>query len=78
MTEIRLNTFKELVNFMKRQDVTIEQVAEIIHQGFKMIAFVENFKSKDDLIDTFCQVYEKYKNTKEKPIFLGVDISVRD
>jgi hypothetical protein len=78
MTEIRLNTFKELVNFMKRQDVTIEQVAEIIYQGYKIIVFVENFKSKDEIIETFCEVYEKYKNTKEKPIFMGVDISVRD
>lgn len=73
---IEIRTFKDLVKFMRRDDVTIEQVSDIIHQGFMMIALVEEFKSKDDLINTFCQIYEKYKNTKEKPIFMGLDISV--
>lgn len=75
---IELKTFDGLVKFMKRPDVTIEQVVEIIYQGFKIIVFAENFKSKDEIIETFCEVYEKYKNTKEKPIFMGVDISVKD
>jgi hypothetical protein len=76
MTEIRLNTFKDLVNFMKRDEVSIEQVAEIIHKAFKMIVLIEKFKNKDDVIDKFCQVYKDAKNQKELPIFLALDISV--
>jgi hypothetical protein len=73
---ISINSFDELVKFMKRDEVSIEQVAEIIHKAFKMIVLIENFKNKDVVIDKFCQIYKDAKHQKELPIFLALDISV--
>jgi len=78
---ITINNYNDLLEFIKREDVTVKQAAEIVCKALSVVCFFET--TKDELIkDTeyyinkFCQ-----NNSSERPIFLGqldLDFDIKD
>ena len=74
MTQITINNFDDLLDFIKRKDVSSIQATEIVCKALNVISIFE--QSKEDLIkqteffiNTYCQ-----NNNSERPIFLDDDI----
>jgi hypothetical protein len=70
MTQITINNFNDLLDFIKRKDVNSIQATEIVCKALNVISIFE--QSKEDLIkqteffiNTYCQ-----NNNSERPIFL--------
>jgi len=69
MESIQLNTFEELIEFLRGNDLTPEQVNEIIQLQFK--AFYFQSLTKDEMIDGLIDWWAKWKHTNERPPFIG-------
>ena len=70
MTQITINNFDDLLNFIKRDEVNSIQATEIVCKALNVLSIFE--QSKEDLIkqteffiNTYCQ-----NNNVERPIFL--------
>ena len=66
-----INNFKELLDFIKKDEVNSKQATEIVYQALKVISLFD--MTKDDVIKateyhikTFCQ-----NDNSERPIFLN-------
>jgi Asp-tRNA(Asn)/Glu-tRNA(Gln) amidotransferase B subunit len=78
---ITINNFNELLEFIKRDDITARQATEIVCKALRVVCLFE--KTKDELIkDTeyhinkFCQ-----NNIEERPIFLeqkNIEFRIKD
>jgi hypothetical protein len=79
--KIEINNYTDLLEFIKRKDVTVKQATEIVCKCLKVLVIFE--MTKEELIqkteyhiNTFC------KNGQfEKPIFLGqldLDFNIKD
>ena len=69
MESTQLNTFEELIEFLKANDLTPDEVNEIIQLQFK--AFYIQELTKDEMIEGLIDWWNKWKHTKERPPFLG-------
>ena len=69
MESIQLNTFDELIEFLKANDLTPEQVDEIIQSQFK--AFYFQKLTKDEIIEGLIDWWAKWKDANERPPFIG-------
>ena len=69
MESIQLNTFEELIEFLKANDLTPEQVDEIIQSQFK--AFYFQKLTKDEIIEGLIDWWAKWKDANERPPFIG-------
>ena len=78
---IQINNYTDLLEFIKRKDITVKQATEIVCKALNVVCIFE--KSKDEVIKdteyhikTFCQ-----NNNSERPIFLGqtnIEFSIND
>lgn len=69
MESIQLNTFDELIEFLKANELTPKEVDEIIQLQFK--AFYIQELTKDEIIEGLVDWWAKWKDAKERPPFLG-------
>mgnify|MGYP000067358010 CR=1 FL=1 len=74
--QVQINTQQELLDFIKSDEVTKPQAEKIVTHALNV--FLVSDLNKEQLIketeiyiDNFCQ-----DSTAEKPIFLGLDLSV--
>ena len=78
---IQINNTTELLEFIKREDVTVKQATEIVRKALRVVCLFE--MTKDKLIKDTEYHINKYciNNTGERPIFLGqldLDFSIKD
>jgi hypothetical protein len=69
--KITINNYDELLEFVKREDVSVKDATEIVCKALKVIVLFD--MNKDEVIEateyhikTFCQ----NNNNNERPIFL--------
>jgi hypothetical protein len=78
---IQINNTTELLEFIKREDITVRQATEIVCKALRVVCFFE--MTKDKLIKDTEYHINKYciNNSGERPIFLGqldLEISIKD
>jgi len=76
MTEVRINGFDELVNYLRTSDLNRNQAADIIGATYKV--FFLKPETKAELIDAFIDYWNQYSERPqiERPIFFDLDIDV--
>lgn len=67
--EIDINTNEDLLNFIKRDDVTLKQAHDVSLAYLRVISIFE-YESKEHLIESVTAFINRWGNVKEKPIFL--------
>ena len=78
---IQINNTTELLEFIKREDVTVKKATEIVCKALRVVSLFE--MTKDKLIKDTEYHINKYclNNIGERPIFLGqldLDFSIKD
>jgi len=74
--EVQINTFDELIDFLRANDLTPEQVNEIIRLSLKCF-YLDNL-TKDEMIDGLIIHWDKYGHQSHRPPFIGLDIDVKE
>ena len=69
MEQIHLNTFDELIEFLKTNELTPKEVNEIIRLQFKSFYILDH--TKDEMIEGLIEWWSKWKHTNERPPFIG-------
>lgn len=78
--ELKISSYKELLQFIKRDDINAKQSTEIVCKALNVFALYEMTKdeviiSTEYFINTFCQT------AGERPIFLNqcsIEFDIRD
>ena len=78
--EIQINSYTELLEFIKRKDINSKQATEIVCKALKVVSLFdmtkdEVIKATEYHINTFCQT------AGERPLFLNqisLDFDIRD
>lgn len=71
-----INNFNELIRFFERPEVTVEQIEEITAKSLYVFFIGKN--TKEDAIKKLIKFWDKWGETREKPIFIDVDLNVID
>jgi len=69
--EVAINTFEDLIEFLKTNDLAPIEANQIINKALK--CFFINELSKDEMIGALVIYWNKWKHTKERPIFIDKD-----
>jgi hypothetical protein len=67
--EIDINTNDDLLNFIKREDVTLKQAHDVSIAYLRVLSVFE-YESKEHLIESVTAFINRWGDVKEKPIFL--------
>ena len=70
MEQIHLNTFDELIEFLKTNELTPKETNDIIRQAFK--CFFLDDRPKDEMIEALIIHWNKWKHTKDKSPFIDL------
>lgn len=71
-----INNFNELIRFFERPEVTVEQIEEITAKSLYVFFIGKN--TKEDAIKQLIKFWDKWGETREKPIFIDLDLNVID
>lgn len=74
--KILINTFDKLVEVIETQGLTTEQRNELVRLSLKLIVLDDY--NKTDLIRELRAYWSKYKDAQERPIFLNLDLEVKE
>jgi hypothetical protein len=77
MEEIRINTFPELIEFIYDHEPTPELLSEIVRQGFKTL-WINCPSEPDEQVRILNEFWDKWQGQNEKPVFLNIDISLKN
>ena len=69
-----INNFNELIRFFERPEVTVEQIEEITSKS--LYVFFTSKHTKEDAIKLLVEFWNKWGETREKPIFIDANIDV--
>ncbi len=69
MEQSQINTFDELIDFLRANDLTPEQVNEIIRLSLKCF-YLDNL-TKDEMIDGLIIHWDKYGHQADRSPFIG-------
>jgi hypothetical protein len=72
--EFKISTGEELINLMETEDLNSKQICEILQRA--LILFADETKPPEVLTKEFREYWERFKHTKERPLFLGLDLNV--
>jgi hypothetical protein len=72
-----INTYSQLIEFIRANNLSIKQTNEIITASLNVIV-LEDYNTKEDLLKAIETYWNKWKNIKERPIFIGLDMDVKD
>jgi hypothetical protein len=71
-----INTFEDLIEFLKTNELTPEETTYIVRHSLK--CFLIGHATKDEIIEALIVHWNKWKHVKEKPLFISlVDICNR-
>jgi hypothetical protein len=68
-----VSNFDELITFIRECDLNQKQINEVINNTIHSF-YLKDFNSKDELIESLIIFWEKWKDIKERPIFIDVDL----
>ena len=68
MRQIAINTFEDLIEFLKTNELTPTEVNEIINKALR--CFFIDERPKDEMIEALVIHWNKWKHAKEKPPFI--------
>ncbi len=70
--EIRINTYDDLLNFLDRKDITVEQALYVVSKSLKVWGANEDFKSTKDIKERLISFLENYgyQGQHQWPLFL--------
>ncbi|TBW28282.1 hypothetical protein [Gramella sp. KN1008] len=74
--EFRISTGEELIQFMKAQNLNSKQICEVLQRA--LILFADETKPPEVLIQEFREYWEHFKHTNERPLFLGLNLDVKE
>ena len=72
---IQINTFAELIEYIHDHEPTPELLTEIVRQAFKTL-WIDCPNDVEKQVEILTEFWEKWQG-KEKPIFIGIDISLK-
>lgn len=80
--EVTINNYKELLDFIKRDNINAKQATEIVCKALNVISLFDDF-TKDEVIKTTEYFINKFwiNYTGERPIFFGQkesEFSIKD
>ena len=67
--ELKIDTFDELIEFLKTNELTSKETNDIINQALK--CFFIDERPKDEMIEGLIKYWSKWKHTKTRPLFIG-------
>lgn len=70
-TQIQIQTFDELIEFLKTNELTPKETNHIVGQSLKCF-FIHN-RPKDEMIEALIIYWNKWKHVKERPIFIDFE-----
>jgi hypothetical protein len=73
---IEINSFDDLIQFISNHDLTKDQICKLVQSSMKSI-FIDIPDDKKETIRILEKHYNEWKG-KEPPIFIDLDISVRN
>ncbi|WZL89763.1 hypothetical protein VS868_03225 [Salinimicrobium sp. 3283s] len=73
--KFKISTGEELIQFMETEKLNSKEICHILKEAF--ILFADETKPPEILIQEFKEYWEQFKNTKERGIFLGLDLDVK-
>jgi sulfatase maturation enzyme AslB (radical SAM superfamily) len=68
-----VKNFDELITFIREFDLNQKQINEVINNTIHSF-YLKDFNSKDELIESLIIFWEKWKDIKERPIFIDYDL----
>ena len=68
--QVRINTFEDLIEFLKSNELTSEETNHIINRTLKCF-FIDD-RPKDEMIEALIVHWNKYKDSRDKPPFIGL------
>ncbi|WP_242121656.1 hypothetical protein [Aestuariivivens sediminicola] len=71
---IKINTFDDLLNFLDRDDITLEQASQVVTTFLNVVGFSSTI---EELRIDIRKYIEKWGDTSERPLFYGVDLSFK-
>lgn len=78
ITTTKITTYKDLINYIRVNNLTVKQSKELIVNSLTLIS-LQDYKTTEDFLKAVDEYWSKYKNCKgEKPIFLDINLDVRD
>ena len=66
---IKINTFDDLLNFLDRDDITLEQASQVVTTFLNVVGFSSTI---EELRIDIREYIEKWGDTSERPLFYGV------
>jgi hypothetical protein len=73
---IKINSFDDLIQFINNHDLTKDQICKLVQYSMKSI-FIDIPDDKMETIRILKNHYNEWKG-KKNPIFINLDISVRN
>lgn len=70
-----VNNFDELITFIRESNLSQKQINELLNHTIHSF-YLKDFNSKEELIESLTKFLEKWKNIKERPIFIDVELDV--
>ena len=64
-----INSFEELVEFLRQTDLTVEETVKVIGDGLKVYFYFGDYNTKEELIDALIVFWDKWGDQECKPIF---------
>ena len=71
---IQINNFDELIDFIENHDLTHKQISELVNVTLKTI-LINDYETKTEIVDALKNFWKQYGHTKERPVFIDLDIS---
>ena len=71
MGRMRINNFNELIDFIKNEDVSINDINKLTQVTIGGILVTS--RTRVEAIANILNYWKKYSDTKEKPIFIDLD-----
>lgn len=70
-----VKNFDELITYIRESDLSQKQINELLNHTLHSF-YLKDFNSKDDLIESLIIFWEKWKDIKERPIFIDADLDI--
>ena len=73
-----ITTYNQLIEFIRDNNLNVEQATELINKSLSVL-IIQKYSTTNELLKVVDEFWNKWKNYQgEKPIFMDLDINVKD
>jgi len=73
-----ITTYNQLIEIIRDNNLNVEQATELINKSLSVL-IIQKYSTTDELLKVVDEYWNKWKNYQgEKPIFMDLDINVKD